>query len=102
MLVTGLKKLISSAMSYKTMVFFFGCTILIASCSKLDSDWKSTKAKNTAEGFQQFINQNPKSKYESIAKDIIEELMWKSVSQAGNPERLEEYISSHEDGRYSD
>ncbi|MGH8231826.1 MAG: hypothetical protein ACRESY_08410, partial [Steroidobacteraceae bacterium] len=47
------------------------CTLALIGCSRESADWKSASAADTAEAYQQFLQQHPKSANAAAAQTRI-------------------------------
>jgi cell division septation protein DedD len=80
-------------------------TLALAGCSRESSDWKSASAADTAEAYQQFLQQHPKSAHLAQAQariqQIAEDRDWQAAAAASTRDAYEQFVAQHPDSKWA-
>jgi cell division septation protein DedD len=80
-------------------------TLALIGCSRESADWKSASAADTAEAYQQFLQQHPKSakaaQAEGRIKQIGDDRDWQSAAAADTREAYEQFLAQHADSKWA-
>jgi outer membrane murein-binding lipoprotein Lpp len=80
-------------------------TLGLAGCSHESSDWKSASAADTAEAYQQFLQQHPKSANAAQAQariqQIAEDRDWQGAAAADTRDAYQQFIAQHPDSKWA-
>lgn len=78
--------------------------LMLAACSHESADWKSASTSDTAEGYQQFLTQHPKSANAAQARTRIQQLQedhdWQAATSADSREAYEQFVAQHPDSKW--
>lgn len=69
---------------------------------KSDEEWQNAVFSNSRTALQQYIDNNPNSIHRQEALNKIDSLDWVNASKSEDQKLIEEYISTHSDGKYID
>ena len=58
-------------MSARALVIVFAVSVCLSGCSREKSDWRSAQAADTAESYQQFIDEHPESAQVASARERL-------------------------------
>jgi hypothetical protein len=79
--------------------------LALAGCSREREDWRSTQAADTAEAYQQFLQQHPNSSHDAEAqarvKQLLEDRDWKVAAAADTRDAYEQFLSQHPDSKWA-
>jgi cell division septation protein DedD len=77
----------------------------LAGCSHESADWKSAAAADTAEAYQQFLQQHPKSANAAQAqariKQISDDRDWQAAAAADTRDAYEAFAAQHPDSKWA-
>jgi SPOR domain len=80
-------------------------TLALSGCSREGADWKSASAANTAEAYQQFLQQHPKSPNAAQAQARIQQIAedhdWQVAAAADTREAYQQFIAAHPDSKWA-
>jgi hypothetical protein len=80
-------------------------TLALAGCSHESADWKSATAADTAEAYQQFLQQHPKSANAAQAQARIQQLAddrdWQAAAAADTRDAYEQFVAQHPDSKWA-
>jgi cell division septation protein DedD len=80
-------------------------TLALAGCSREGADWKSATAANTAEGYQQFLQQHPKSANAAQAQARIQQIAddrdWQAAAAADTRDAYQQFAAQHADSKWA-
>jgi hypothetical protein len=80
-------------------------TLALSGCSREGADWKSASAANTAEAYQQFLQQHPKSPNAAQAQARIQQIAedhdWQVAAAADTREAYQQFIAAHADSKWA-
>jgi len=80
-------------------------TLALAGCSHESSDWKSATAADTAEAYQQFLQQHPKSANAAQAQARIQQIAedhdWQAAAAADTRDAYQQFIAQHPDSKWA-
>ena len=80
-------------------------TLGLAGCSHESSDWKSASAADTAEAYQQFLQQHPTSANATQAQTRIKQLAedhdWQTAAAADSRDAYQQFIAQHADSKWA-
>src|ERR1700683_1799717 len=80
-------------------------TLALAGCSHESSDWKSATAADTAEAYQQFLQQHPKSATAAQPRarihQIAEDHDWQAAAAADTRDAYQQFIAQHPDSKWA-
>ncbi|HEY3731627.1 MAG TPA: SPOR domain-containing protein [Steroidobacteraceae bacterium] len=80
-------------------------TLTLVSCSRESADWKSASAADTAEAYQQFLAQHPKSANAAQAqgriKQIGDDRDWQIAAAADTREAYAQFLAQHGDSKWA-
>jgi SPOR domain len=86
-----------------TIVALAGALVL-AGCSHEAADWKSASTADTAEAYQQFLTQHPKSANAAQAQTRIQQIQedhdWQAATSADSREAYEQFTAQHPDSKW--
>jgi cell division septation protein DedD len=80
-------------------------TLALAGCSRESADWKSASAADTAEAYQQFLQQHPRSAKAVQAQTRIQQIAddrdWQAAAAADTRDAYGQYVARHGDGKWA-
>jgi cell division septation protein DedD len=80
-------------------------TLALAGCSRESADWKSASAADTAEAYQQFLQQHPKStnavQAQARIAQIGDDRDWQAAAAADTRDAYGQYLAQHADGKWA-
>jgi hypothetical protein len=80
-------------------------TLTLSGCSHESADWKSATAANTAEAYQQFLQQHPKSANAAQAQarmqQIADDRDWQAAAAADTRDAYEQFVAHHADSKWA-
>src|ERR1039458_9872547 len=80
-------------------------TLVIAGCSREGADWKSASTADTAEAYQQFVQQHPKSanvvQAQARIAQIADDRDWQAAAAADTRDAYGQYIAQHAEGKWA-
>jgi outer membrane murein-binding lipoprotein Lpp len=80
-------------------------TLALAGCSRESADWKSATAADTAEAYQQFLQQHPKSanavQAQARITQIGDDRDWQAAAAADTRDAYGQYLAQHADGKWA-
>ncbi len=78
--------------------------LMLAGCSHEAADWKSASTADTAEAYQQFLTQHPKSANAAQAQTRIQQIQedhdWQAATSADSREAYEQFTAQHPDSKW--
>ena len=79
--------------------------MVLAGCSHESADWKSASAADTAEAYQQFLKQHPKSANALQAQARIQQIAadrdWQAAAAADTRDAYEQFLAQHADSKWA-
>jgi len=79
--------------------------LALAGCSRESADWKSATAADTAEAYQQFLQQHPKSANVAQAQTRIAQIGddrdWQAAAAADTRDAYGQYLAQHAEGKWA-
>jgi hypothetical protein len=79
--------------------------VALAGCSHEGADWKSATSADTAEAYQQFLQQHPKSANAVQAQARIQQLAedrdWQAAAAADTRDAYEQFVAQHADSKWA-
>jgi cell division septation protein DedD len=79
--------------------------LALAGCSRESADWKSATAADTAEAYQQFLQQHPKSanavQAQARITQIGDDRDWQAAAAADTRDSYGQYLAQHADGKWA-
>jgi hypothetical protein len=79
--------------------------LMLAGCSHESADWKSATAADTAEGYQQFLTQHPKSANAAQARTRIQQIQedhdWQTATSSDSREAYQQFVAQHPDSKWA-
>ena len=93
-------------MSTRTLVTLFAIPLLVlAGCSREKGDWRSAQAADTAESYEQFINEHPDSTLVATARErlgqLAEEKDWHAAALADTREAYQQFLGQYPAGKWA-
>jgi cell division septation protein DedD len=80
-------------------------TLALAGCSRESADWKSATAADSAEAYQQFLQQHPKSanavQAQARIAQIADDRDWQAAAAADTRDAYGQYVAQHADGKWA-
>jgi hypothetical protein len=80
-------------------------TLALAGCSHESADWKSASTADTAEAYQQFLQQHPKSANAAQAQARIQQIAddhdWQAAAAADTRDAYEQFLAQHADSKWA-
>jgi cell division septation protein DedD len=80
-------------------------TLALAACSREGADWKAATAADTAEAYQQFLQQHPKSanavQAQARMAQIADDRDWQAAAAADTRDAYRQYVAQHADGKWA-
>jgi hypothetical protein len=78
--------------------------LMLAGCSHESADWKSASTADTADGYQQFLTQHPKSANAAQARTRLQQLQedhdWQTATSNDSREGYEQFVAQHPDSKW--
>jgi hypothetical protein len=78
--------------------------LMLAGCSHESADWKSASKADTAEGYQQFLTQYPKSANAAQARTRIQQIQedhdWQTATSSDSREGYQQFMAQHPDSKW--
>lgn len=84
------------------------CAVLLvlAGCSRQQSDWQKTRETNTAEAYEQFLKKYPSGEFTAQAqarvKELYEERDWQKARDADTPEAYQAFLKQYPEGKWTE
>ncbi|MFI4867974.1 MAG: SPOR domain-containing protein [Steroidobacterales bacterium] len=79
--------------------------LALSGCSHESADWKSATAADTAEAYQQFLQQHPKSVNAVQAQARIQQIAadrdWQAAAAADTRDAYEQFLAQHADSKWA-
>jgi cell division septation protein DedD len=79
--------------------------LVLAGCSRESADWKSATAADTAEAYQQFLQQHPKSanavQAQARITQIGDDRDWQAAAAADTRDSYGQYLAQHAEGKWA-
>jgi cell division septation protein DedD len=79
--------------------------LCVAGCSHEGADWKAASTADSAEAYQQFLQQHPKSNNAVQARARIAQLQeerdWQGASSADTRDAYEQFVAQHPDSKWA-
>ncbi|MGC2459599.1 MAG: hypothetical protein WA446_01275, partial [Steroidobacteraceae bacterium] len=80
-------------------------TLALAGCNRERADWKSANAADTAEAYQQFLQQHPKSANAVQAQARLQQIAadrdWQAAAAADTRDAYEQFVAQHADSKWA-
>lgn len=80
--------------------------MILASCSRQQSDWQKTRETNTADGYEQFLKKYPSGEFTAQAqarvKEMYEERDWQKARDADTPEAYQAFLKQYPEGKWTE
>lgn len=80
-------------------------TLALAGCNRESADWKSANAADTAEAYQQFLQQHPKSANAVQAQARLQQIAadrdWQAAAAADTRDAYEQFVAQHTDSKWA-
>jgi hypothetical protein len=80
-------------------------TLALAGCNRESADWKSASAADTAEAYQQFLQQHPKSANAAQAQTRIQQIAddkdWQTAAAADTRDAYQQFLAQHADSKWA-
>lgn len=80
-------------------------TLALAGCNRESADWKSATAADTAEAYQQFLQQHPKSANAVQAQVRLQQIAadrdWQAAAAADTRDAYEQFVAQHADSKWA-
>jgi len=81
------------------------CTIAVSGCSRVTDDWRAAQSADSAEAYQEFVQQHPDSDYAVQAQERIKQLAedrdWQQASTLDTRDAYEQFVAQHADGQWA-
>jgi hypothetical protein len=79
--------------------------LMLAGCSHESADWKSASSADTAESYQQFLTQHPKSANAAQARTRIQQIQedhdWQTATSSDSREGYQQFVAQHPDSKWA-
>jgi hypothetical protein len=79
--------------------------LALSGCSREGADWKSATTADTAEAYQQFLQQHPKSPNAAQAQARIQQIAddhdWQTAAAADTRDAYEQFVAQHPDSKWA-
>lgn len=79
--------------------------VMLAGCSRDQSDWRSAQAADTVESYNQFLAKHPESQLAPQARERVaqlsEEQKWRDAATADSIEAYREFLAQYPNGKWS-
>src|ERR1700687_3877754 len=79
--------------------------LALAGCNRESADWKSATAADTAEAYQQFLQQHPKSANAVQAQARIQQIAadrdWQAAGRGDTRDAYEQFLAQHADSKWA-
>jgi cell division septation protein DedD len=80
-------------------------SLALAACSRVADDWRAAQAADSAEAYQEFMQQHPGSEYAVQAQERIKQLAedrdWQQASTLDTRDAYEQFVAQHADGKWA-
>ena len=80
--------------------------LVLAGCSRQQSDWQKTRESNTAEAYEQFLKKYPSGEFTAQAqarvKELYEERDWQKARDADTPEAYQAFLKQYPEGKWTE
>ncbi len=91
----------------RTMVAGLCAVLLVlAGCSRQQSDWQKTRETNTADAYEQFLKKYPSGEFtaqaEARVKELYEERDWQKARDADTPEAYQAFLKQYPEGKWTE
>jgi cell division septation protein DedD len=77
----------------------------LAGCNRESADWKSASAADTAEAYQQFLQQHPRSgnavQAQARIQQIADDRDWQAAAAADTRDAYERFVAQHADSKWA-
>jgi len=79
--------------------------LLLAGCSRVKDDWKAAQSADTAEAYQDFLQQHPDSEFavqaQARIKQLAEDHDWQQAASTDTLEAYEQFVAQHADSKWA-
>lgn len=79
--------------------------LALAGCNRESADWKSATAADTAEAYQQFLQQHPRSANAVQAQARLQQIAadrdWQAAAAADTRDAYEQFVAQHADSKWA-
>ncbi len=80
--------------------------LMLAGCSRQQSDWQKTREANTADAYEQFLKKYPSGEFTAQAqarvKELYEERDWQKARDADTPEAYQAFLKQYPEGKWTE
>jgi cell division septation protein DedD len=80
--------------------------LLVAGCSRQQSDWQKTRETNTADAYEQFLKKYPSGEFtaqaQARAKELYEERDWQKARDTDTPEAYQAFMKQYPEGKWTE
>jgi cell division septation protein DedD len=93
-------------MSTRALVTLFAIPLLVlVSCSRENSDWRSAQAADTPESYEQFVAAHPDSTHVASARErlaqLAEEKDWRTAAEADTLDAYQRFLAQYPAGKWA-
>jgi cell division septation protein DedD len=90
----------------KLVVGLCAVLLVLAGCSRQQSDWQKTREANTADAYEQFLKKYPSGEFTAQAqarvKELYEERDWQKARDADTPEAYQAFLKQYPEGKWTE
>jgi cell division septation protein DedD len=90
----------------KIMGLCCALALVVAGCSRQQSDWQKTRETNTADAYEQFLKKYPTGEFTEQAqarvKQLYEERDWQKARDTDTPEAYQAFLKQYPDGKWTE
>jgi cell division protein FtsN len=80
--------------------------LMVAACSRQQSDWEKTRAANTADAYELFLKKYPNGEFTAQAqarlKELYEERDWQKARDIDSAEAYQAFLKQYPEGKWSE
>jgi cell division septation protein DedD len=94
--------------THKNIIVGLCCmwVLVVAGCSRQQSDWQKTREANTADAYEQFLKKYPTGEFSAQAqarvKQLYEERDWQRARDADTAEAYQAFLKLYPDGKWTE
>src|ERR1700753_1118310 len=90
----------------KPLLSLLLAALLVAGCSRQQSDWEKTRAANTTDAYELFLKKYPNGEFSAQAqarvKELYEERDWQKARDNDTAEDYQAFLKAHPDGKFAE
>jgi len=76
--------------------------VITTSCTTMEGSWEQAKINNTARSYSEYLSKYPNSKFDSEAKNNLQEIEFSKAEKQNSINSFKEYSLKYPDNKYKD